>query len=43
VTPVAYSLFDDASRLKLFGRRRAVPESATTVVMPAHAMRATQR
>ena len=25
VTPVAYSLFDDASKVRLFGRRRARP------------------
>ena len=51
VTPVAYSLFDDASRLKLFGRRARVTgesidpsgKAALTVVMPAHpAMRTTQ-
>jgi len=51
VTPVAYSLFDDASRLKLFGRRARVTgesidpsgKAAPTVVMPAHpAMRTTQ-
>jgi outer membrane protein TolC len=36
VTPVAYSLFDDASKLRLFGRRRAVA-SAPAMPAPAHA------
>ena len=43
VTPVAYSLFDDASKLRLFGRRRRTAADAPTVVMPAQAMRATER
>jgi HAE1 family hydrophobic/amphiphilic exporter-1 len=41
VTPVAYSLFDDASRLKLFGRRTARAE-APAVVMTAPTMRTTE-
>ena len=45
VTPVAYSLFDDASKLKLFGRRTGragesiEPKGAPTVVMPAPTLR----
>jgi HAE1 family hydrophobic/amphiphilic exporter-1 len=39
VTPVAYSLFDDASRLKLFGRRTVRSADAPTVAMPAPTMR----
>jgi len=31
VTPVAYSLFDDASKVKIFGRRRAPDASAVPV------------
>src|SRR5262249_9906285 len=49
VTPVAYSLFDDASRLRLFGRRRTGESlepggtNAPAVVLPAHsAMRTTE-
>src|SRR5262249_52502769 len=34
VTPVAYSLFDDASKLRLFGRRRTAPAPG---VIPATA------
>jgi HAE1 family hydrophobic/amphiphilic exporter-1 len=37
VTPVAYSLFDDASKLRLFGRRRARRERATALPAPAPA------
>jgi HAE1 family hydrophobic/amphiphilic exporter-1 len=36
VTPVAYTLFDDASKLRLFGRRRAA-ESGAPLPAPAHA------
>ena len=50
VTPVAYSLFDDASKLRLFKRRPRTGESieglskdAPTMVLPAQAMRATER
>jgi HAE1 family hydrophobic/amphiphilic exporter-1 len=35
VTPVAYSLFDDASRIRIFGRRKARPEDD---VLPAQAV-----
>jgi hydrophobic/amphiphilic exporter-1 (mainly G- bacteria), HAE1 family len=49
VTPVAYSLFDDASKIRLFGRRRAAtaietdekPESFGTAVPSGAAMRRT--
>ena len=37
VTPVAYSLFDDASKLRLFGRRSA-PAPDRTAPLPAQAM-----
>ena len=42
VTPVAYSLFDDASTLRFFKRRSSVAE-VPTMVMPAQAMHATER
>jgi HAE1 family hydrophobic/amphiphilic exporter-1 len=41
VTPVAYSLFDDASRLRLF-QRKTRPANEPTVVMHAPAMRTTE-
>src|SRR4051812_29854078 len=37
VTPVAYSLFDDASKLRVFGRRRAAAVDRRAVPAPAHA------
>src|SRR5947208_946924 len=37
VTPVAYSLFDDASKIRLFGRRRAAAVDRRGVPAPAHA------
>jgi HAE1 family hydrophobic/amphiphilic exporter-1 len=35
VTPVAYSLFDDASKIRIFGRRKAASKEAA---IPAHAV-----
>jgi HAE1 family hydrophobic/amphiphilic exporter-1 len=44
VTPVAYSLFDDASTLRLLGRARGrVAADDRSVVVPAQAMRAADR
>jgi HAE1 family hydrophobic/amphiphilic exporter-1 len=42
VTPVAYSLFDDASQLRLFGRSRgrARPDDSDPIAVPAEAMSA---
>jgi hydrophobic/amphiphilic exporter-1 (mainly G- bacteria), HAE1 family len=37
VTPVAYSLFDDASKLRLFGSRRARRETGAVLPAPAPA------
>jgi HAE1 family hydrophobic/amphiphilic exporter-1 len=37
VTPVAYSLFDDASRIRIFGRRRSEPEAALASGVPSRA------
>jgi hydrophobic/amphiphilic exporter-1 (mainly G- bacteria), HAE1 family len=34
VTPVAYSLFDDASKVRLFGRGKAEARTDTTVLQP---------
>jgi hypothetical protein len=35
VTPVAYSLFDDASKIRIFGRRKARSDDS---VIPAQAV-----
>jgi len=46
VTPVAYSLFDDASRVTLFGRKQATAEDRAPhqpVVAPSQAMTAADR
>jgi hypothetical protein len=45
VTPVAYSLFDDASKVKLFGRSKTRSEDRALqpVVTPSQAMTATDR
>jgi len=42
VTPVAYSLFDDAAKLRLFGRRRSESRAALpATVVPSGALRRT--
>jgi HAE1 family hydrophobic/amphiphilic exporter-1 len=38
VTPVAYSLFDDASKIRLFGRRRADAPVAAAASLPEEAL-----
>jgi HAE1 family hydrophobic/amphiphilic exporter-1 len=43
VTPVAYSLFDDASRLRLFRRRTAPERKPSGATVPAQAMTAVDR
>jgi hydrophobic/amphiphilic exporter-1 (mainly G- bacteria), HAE1 family len=45
VTPVAYSLFDDASKLRIFGRAapREAERADRVAVVPAQAMRAADR
>ena len=36
VTPVAYSLFDDASKVRLFGRRSQPADENATLVSQVH-------
>jgi hydrophobic/amphiphilic exporter-1 (mainly G- bacteria), HAE1 family len=43
VTPVAYSLFDDASRLRWFGWLRARPAEPAPVIIGAHALQSDGR
>ena len=43
VTPVAYSLFDDASRLRWFGWLRARPAARAPVAIPAQALQSADR
>jgi hydrophobic/amphiphilic exporter-1 (mainly G- bacteria), HAE1 family len=43
VTPVAYSLFDDASKVKLFGRAKTRPDERVLRPAPSQALGATDR
>jgi HAE1 family hydrophobic/amphiphilic exporter-1 len=43
ITPVAYSLFDDASRLRLFGRSKRKVAASQTPAVPVQAMTIAER